>query len=235
VKISPPPALLKRAQQFPPSVKEGEYFDVPDRIIAHLTKICQQSACDHTIVAVTTRSFEKTTVESDGDPKRDVDLESDSSRSSDYRTSSEDVPHRQNNRRLSKAKELRRQNQESPCLSNDLGELIAVVGLQGGSGVTGGLSARGPANVAVRDSSDDFTFIIGNHRYRCRSSVAQFLSPRVSELRLIDATISELRLEVEDRDDLFGSVLEAARGDMIAVDSAHRLTFLAICAGLWNS
>jgi hypothetical protein len=35
-------------------------------------------------------------------------------------------------------------------------------------------------------------------RYRCRSSIAQFLSPQVSKLRWIEATISELRLEVED-------------------------------------
>jgi hypothetical protein len=52
---------------------------------------------------------------------------------------------------------------------------------------------------------------------------------------LIDATISELRLEVEDRDNFFGSVLKAARGGRIAVDSAHRPTFVAICAALWNS
>jgi hypothetical protein len=55
------------------------------------------------------------------------------------------------------------------------------------------------------------------------------------QLHLIDATISDLRLEVEDPDGLFGSVLEAARGGAIAVDLAHRLTFMAIWAALWNS
>jgi hypothetical protein len=123
----------------------------------------------------------------------------------------------------------------APCLSSHLEELIALVGLRGGSRVTGGLSARGLADAAVPDWSDDFTFIIGNHRYRCRSSVAQFLSPRVSKRHWIDATISELKLEVESRGNLFGSVLEAARGDRIAVDSAHRPTFMAICAALCNS
>jgi hypothetical protein len=39
----------------------------------------------------------------------------------------------------------------APALSGHLGELIAVVGLRGGSRVTGGLSARGLASVAVRD------------------------------------------------------------------------------------
>jgi hypothetical protein len=123
----------------------------------------------------------------------------------------------------------------APALSSRLGELIAVVGLRGGSNVTGGLSAPGLASIAVRDWSDDFTFILGDHHYRCPSSVAQFLSPLVSKLHLIDATISELRLEVKDRDNFFGSVLEAARGGRIAVDSAHRPAFVAICAALWNS
>jgi hypothetical protein len=122
-----------------------------------------------------------------------------------------------------------------PGLSGHLGELMAVVGLRSGSRVTGGLSARGLANVAVGDRSDDFTFIVGDHRCRCPSSVAQFLSPLVSKLHLIDATISELRLEIEDRDELFGSVLEAAKGNSIAVDSDHRGPFEATCASLWNS
>jgi serine/threonine protein kinase len=97
-----------------------------------------------------------------------------------------------------------------PGLSSHLGELIAVLGLRGGSSVIGGLSVRGLANVALRAWSDDFTFIIGNHHHRCQSSIAQFLSPRVSKLQSIDATISELRLEVADGEELFGSVLEAA-------------------------
>jgi hypothetical protein len=156
VKVSPPPALLKQEKQFPPSVKKGMYYGVPDGIIA-------------------------------------------------------------------------------PRLSGNIGELIAVVGLRGGSRVTGGLSAPGLANVPVGDWSDDFTFIVGDDRYQFRSSVAQFLSPRVSKLHWIDATISELRLEVEYRDKLISLVLEAAKGNIIAVDSAHLRTFEAICAALWNS
>jgi hypothetical protein len=120
-------------------------------------------------------------------------------------------------------------------VSSHLGELIAAVGLRGGSRVTGGLSSRGLANVVVRDWSDDFAFVIGDHRYRCRSSVAQFLYPRVSKLHSADAMISELRLEVEDQDKLFTSMLEPAKGSSIAVDSDHRGLFEGICAALWNS
>jgi hypothetical protein len=139
------------------------------------------------------------------------------------------------NRGLSEAKELHPQSQEAPRLSHEFGGLITVVGLRGGSRVTGGLSARGLANVAVPNWSDHFTFIVGDHHYRCPSSIAQFLSLRVSELHSIDATISELKLEVENRGELFGSGLRAAGGGSIAVDSAHWQTFAAICVALPNS
>jgi hypothetical protein len=91
------------------------------------------------------------------------------------------------------------------------------------------------ANVAVRDWPDDFTFIIGNYRYRCRSLVTQFLSPRVSKLNSINATIWELGLEIDDSDKLFGSMLEAAGQGSIAVNSAHRRPFEGICAVACNS
>jgi hypothetical protein len=123
----------------------------------------------------------------------------------------------------------------APGLSGHIAELIAFVSLRGGSRVMGGLSARGLMNVEVQDWSDDFTFIIGDHCYQCRTSVGQFLSPRVCKLRWIDATISELRLEVEDGEELFGSMLEASQGCSIAVDSAHRRTFKGIYAARWNS
>jgi hypothetical protein len=82
---------------------------------------------------------------------------------------------------------------------------------------------------------DDFTFIVGDHRYRYQSSVAQSLLLRVSKLHWNDAAVSELRLEVEDGGEVFGSVSEAAGGGSIAIDSARRRTFAGICSTLWNS
>jgi hypothetical protein len=137
--------------------------------------------------------------------------------------------------RLSQANVLRSQSQEVPRLSNHFSELIAVIGLRGGSRMICSLSGRGLANVAVRDWSHNFTFIIGDHRYWCRSFLAQFLSPQVSKLHSIDGTIDELRLEIEDGDELFGSVLEAAGSGNIAVEMVHRRIFMGICGALWNS
>jgi hypothetical protein len=125
----------------------------------------------------------------------------------------------------------------APGLSGRLSEPIAVIGLRGGGGsrVPGELSVRGLANVAVLDVLDDFMFILVDHRYLCRSSVTQFLSSRVSKVHWTDVTISELRLEVEDGHGLFSSVLEATKGGSIAVDSAQRRSFVAVCAAMWNS
>jgi hypothetical protein len=123
----------------------------------------------------------------------------------------------------------------APGLSIHLGGMIAVVGLRGGSRVTGQLSARGLVNVAITDSDDDFTFTVSGRCYQSPSSLAQFLSPRVAHLQSIDSTIDALRIDAEDSDGIFGSVLEGARGGGITIDSGHWLTFGGICAALWNS
>jgi hypothetical protein len=47
--------------------------------------------------------------------------------------------------------------------------------------------------------------------------------------------ISELRHEVEERDEFFRSALEAAGGSDLAVDSAHRRPFAGICAAPYES
>jgi hypothetical protein len=122
----------------------------------------------------------------------------------------------QGGRRLSEATELRPQSQEAPGLASDFGGLSAVISLWGGSWMAAGLSARGLGNVEAHDWSNDFTFVVGHRRAQCRSAVAQFLSPQVAALYSIDATISELRLEVEDGDLAFDSLLEAAGGSTIA-------------------
>jgi hypothetical protein len=78
-------------------------------------------------------------------------------------------------------------------------------------------------------------FIVGHRHYPYLSSLAPFLLPRVAKLHLIDDTIDEIKIDVEDRDELFGTVFRTARCGSIMVDSAHWLTFVAICAALGKS
>jgi hypothetical protein len=78
-------------------------------------------------------------------------------------------------------------------------------------------------------------FIVGHRHCQFPSSLAQFLSPWVAKLHLVDGTIDEIKICVEDPDELFDAMLEAARCGSILVDSGHWLMLMVICAALGNS
>jgi hypothetical protein len=215
-----------KSKQFPPSVKKGKIgvvewleeengpvkreveTDVPDGIIAHLTRECGGNVHDRRAVDVTSGAFEK---EADGanphsgayDSGDDLSAKNAAPLGAQLQAVVEDNGHQllaagemrraneqlgaaadglnltldaleQDNRGLSEGKALRPQSEEAPGLSDHLGELIAIVGLHGGTRVTGRLSARGLANVAVRDWSDNFTFLM----IRCLIPVSCFVSSR---------------------------------------------------------
>jgi hypothetical protein len=84
------------AQQFPPLVRSGGKFEVPDGIIAHLTRLCGGNVHDRNIVEVTSGSFERTTHGVDGAVQNIADLETCSHLWSVWRTKSEDIPHTRN-------------------------------------------------------------------------------------------------------------------------------------------
>jgi hypothetical protein len=107
VKISPPPRPPKPAKQFPPSVKEGGQFGVPDGIIAHLTRECGGNVHDRNVVEVTSGSFEKETHGANphsgafnNNPtyaaKNAANLKTDSYFRSAHRDKKEDIPHMRN-------------------------------------------------------------------------------------------------------------------------------------------
>jgi hypothetical protein len=109
----------KTRKQFPPSMKKGklrlpsgretdEMCDIPDGIIAHLTRECGGNVHDRQIVDVTCGSFEKETCganphsgalhnEDNCAAKNVVDLEDDSVFASALRGKEEDIPHTRNN------------------------------------------------------------------------------------------------------------------------------------------
>jgi hypothetical protein len=105
-------------KQFPPSVKkrkaksiwtnEEVEIDVPDGIIAHLTRECGGNVHDHNVIKVTSGSFEKVTIGANpysgafnNNPsyaaKNAADLETNSCFHSAFRTKKEDIPHTRNN------------------------------------------------------------------------------------------------------------------------------------------
>jgi hypothetical protein len=54
-------------------------------------------------------------------------------------------------------------------------------------------------------------FIVGHRHYQCPPSLTKFLSPWVTRLHSVDDTIDEIKIDVEDPDELFDAVLEAVR------------------------
>jgi hypothetical protein len=95
-----PPAPPKQAKEFPPLMRKRWFgHDVPDGIIAHLTRECGGNVHDREVVDVTSGSFDKETLRPlDGnDPKNAADLETDSIFLSACRDKKEDIPYTRNN------------------------------------------------------------------------------------------------------------------------------------------
>jgi hypothetical protein len=97
-----------RAKQFPPSVKKGNSVDVPDGIIAHLTRECNGNVHDRQVVDITCGWFESVTIGTNPHSgaycnysgcaaKNAADLEADSCFQSALRGSEENIPHASNN------------------------------------------------------------------------------------------------------------------------------------------
>jgi serine/threonine protein kinase len=117
VALVDPSVVMEPAKQFRPSVKKRKVkepwgdaveIDVPDGIIAHLTRECRGNVHDRYDAQVTSGSFEKETwgadphsVTYDNDPrwpaKNAADLEIDSGFRSAHWAHFEDIPHTRNN------------------------------------------------------------------------------------------------------------------------------------------
>jgi hypothetical protein len=65
------------------------------------------------------------------------------------------------------------------------------------------LSAKGLANLPHNVYENDFTFGVGDDRYKCPSFVAAFLSPRLCSLQRSDATLHEFAIETKYPNHLF--------------------------------
>jgi hypothetical protein len=79
-------------------MKEGGKFDVPDGIIAHLTRECGENVHDRHVVEVTSGSFEKETYGAiPHSAKNAADLNTDSFFGSAFRSYKEDIPYARNN------------------------------------------------------------------------------------------------------------------------------------------
>jgi hypothetical protein len=81
---------------------------------------------------------------------------------------------------------------------------------------------------------NDFTFIVGDNHYNCPWFIAEFLSPRVSELRSIDITMKEFLIETKDPGRLFESILSLGCGSTIFMSEESFSFFVSISRELCN-
>jgi len=96
------------------------------------------------------------------------------------------------------------------------------------------LSARGLSQVPANESSNDFTFLVGDATYRCPTFVADFLSPRIAELHSVDDSIRTFSIETNDAHGLFADFLSLGRGESLALTESNRAFYISIAKELRN-
>lgn len=84
------------------------------------------------------------------------------------------------------------------------------------------LSARGLANIVVDPTHEDFAFHVGNLIYRCRSSIADFLSGQVASLHHTDPTIDSFQVKTADPHCFFELFVSLGRGREIGITAVNR-------------
>jgi hypothetical protein len=81
---------------------------------------------------------------------------------------------------------------------------------------------------------DDFTFTVGDEQYRCPCFVAEFLSPRISQLRSSDPTLREFRVNTADPNKDFEQCLSLGQGHEVSLLEAKADFYFEIALQLWN-
>jgi hypothetical protein len=96
------------------------------------------------------------------------------------------------------------------------------------------LSANGFAHLPMNCYENDFTFLVGEKKCECPSLVADFLSPRFSRLRSMDATIHEIVIETPDKLGYFPEILLLCRSSEFSIDDSKREFIANICREFRN-
>jgi hypothetical protein len=99
-----------------------------------------------------------------------------------------------------------------------------------------GLSAKGLGNVFSSCSDENFTFAVGRERYVVPKSLAQYISPTISQIQRSDATFNELVVdENDDEGQKFGLIMNLAKGQRIELSPVDALSLTGYAEKLGNS
>jgi hypothetical protein len=96
------------------------------------------------------------------------------------------------------------------------------------------ISARGPKKLENSRIEKDFTFLVGEDHYNCPWFIAEFLSPRRSQLCSNAITVNEFVIETKDPDKLFELILSIGYGSNTIVTETTFSFFVSIAKELFN-
>ncbi|EAX90171.1 hypothetical protein TVAG_375620 [Trichomonas vaginalis G3] len=81
---------------------------------------------------------------------------------------------------------------------------------------------------------DKFTFIVDGEYYTCEHALANFISPKVAAMTILDTTVSSLQLNIQDPDKQFMQIMDLMYGQQIQVDDSNYLFLLSAAMELQN-
>jgi hypothetical protein len=96
------------------------------------------------------------------------------------------------------------------------------------------LSSQGLHSIPPDRYENDFKFYIGTAEYGCPSFLADFLSPRISQLRISDPTLSAFTIDIPDPSNEFESFLALGRGSDVTITSSNASFLFTIASNLAN-
>ena len=96
------------------------------------------------------------------------------------------------------------------------------------------LSSKGFQNFPFELHEGDFEFVIGNQIYKCNSIVAEFLSPKISKLRILDPSFSRYELEAQDLNSKFNEFISLVFDSHLHVGSKDFDFFVSVSKELEN-
>ena len=96
------------------------------------------------------------------------------------------------------------------------------------------LSSKGLNNLPFELYDGDFSFIVGDKDYKCHHVVAEFLSPKIGKLRVLDPSLCEYHMETEDVDCKFNDFISLALESRLHVEAKYFDFFVSVSRELEN-
>jgi hypothetical protein len=85
------------------------------------------------------------------------------------------------------------------------------------------------ANIGSGVEPGEFAFVVGPRNYCLLSVCAEALSPRVCEIRALDAMIDSLLVDADDS--AFDDFVRLSQGEAVGAGLGSSIAFLPICVG----